>query len=420
MLDRHSSTDNPAVHGLLHLRGFVNWAILGVLIGIIGGLLGAVFHICVDAVTELREAHGWILWLLPAGGAAIALLYRLSGVTVSANEVLSAARSNQKLPVLTLPVIFVSTVITQLFGGSAGKEGAAIQMGGTLGFQLGKLLKLDEKDEHVAVMCGLSAVFAAVFGTPVTACFFALEVISIGAMYYVALIPCIFAVMTASQLTRLLGLSSLGWTIPIPAFGVGPLLEVLLLSVCCALLSIVFCIGLHRGSHLAARVIPCGELRGLIGGGAIVVLTLLCGTRIYNGSGFGLIDAALAGTASPWAFLLKLVFTVVTISFGFKGGEIVPTMAIGASVGALIASLTGADPAFLGGLGLIGLFCSMVNCPAASILLGVELFGAEGLLYYTMTCTVCFALSGNYGLYSSQKLLYSKLRAEFINTTVHD
>lgn len=400
---------------LIPLRSFLCWVIAGILIGILGGAVGAVFHLCIDLVTEFRSTHTWVIFLLPAAGAAIALLYRLTHVTVSANEVLSAVRTRQELPWATLPVIFLSTVITQAAGGSAGKEGAAIQMGGAIGYQTGKLFRLDEKDRHVTVMCGLAAVFAAVFGTPVTAAFFALEVISIGEMYYVALIPCIAAVLTAGRISSLLGIAPLAYEVAFPVVSFASIGTVALLGACCAVVSIAFCTGLHQGGHLTKKYLPDDLLRAVIGGVLLVCMTLLSRGTAYNGAGFNLITAAMSGDTRFYAFAVKILFTVVTISFGFKGGEIVPTMAVGATLGCAIAHLTGSDPAFLAAVGLLGMFCAMVNCPAASILMGVELFGAQGLVYYAAACTVSYALSGNYSLYSSQKILYSKLRAEFIN-----
>ena len=420
MEEHESSSASLKSIALLPLRNFICWVIAGVIIGIAGGLIGAVFHACIDYVTEFRSAHTWVIYLLPAAGAAVALLYRFSGVTVSANEVLSAVRSRQKLPVMTLPVIFLSTVITQFAGDSAGKEGAAIQMGGTIGYQMGKLFRLDEKDRHVTVMCGLAAVFAAVFGTPVTASFFALEVISIGEMYYVALIPCIAAVLAAGRIAALFGIAPLAYAVSFPALNFATLGAVSLLAICCAFVSILFCTGLHHGSHIAKKLIRNSVIRAVAGGALLVAMTLLSRGTAYNGAGFNLITAAMNGQTRFYAFAVKILFTVVTISFGFKGGEIVPTMAVGATLGCAIAHLTGADPAFLAAIGLISMFCGMVNCPAASILMGVELFGAQGLIYYAAACTVSFALSGNFSLYSSQKILYSKLRAEYINASAKE
>ena len=407
-------------NALQALRGFLCWMIAGLIIGIAGGIIGAVFHSCIDFVTEFRSSHAWVIYLLPVVGAVIALLYRLTRLTVSANEVLAAVRTRQELPVITLPVIFLSTVLTQFAGGSAGKEGAAIQMGGAIGYQMGKLFHLDEKDRHVTVMCGLAAVFAAVFGTPVTAAFFALEVISIGEMYYVALIPCMAAVFAASRIAALLGIAPLAYEVAFPAPGLSSAGAVILLAMCCAAVSIGFCTGLHRGSRLAKKIIPHDVLRAVIGGCLLIGMTLLSRGTAYNGAGFNLITAAMNGDARFYTFAVKILFTVITISFGFKGGEIVPTMAIGATLGCAVARLTGTDPAFLAAIGLISMFCAMVNCPAASILMGVELFGAEGLIWYAAACTVSFALSGNYSLYSSQKILYSKLRAEYINATAKE
>lgn len=405
--------------GLRPLRSFINWILLGVVVGVCGGLVGAAFHACVDWANALRGTHPWLLYLLPAGGVVIALLYKGHSYA-NTNDVLLATHTQKGLPFLTLPVIFVSTVITQMLGGSAGKEGAAIQMGGTIGYQLGRLLRLDEKDEHVAVMCGLSAVFAAVFGTPVTAAFFALEVISIGAMYYVALIPCMAAVLTAREMAILMGIPPLSYSVAIPEFSWKTLWGVLLLALLCAYVSILFCEGLHKGGRGAKKLIQNDILRPAVGGALLIGLTLLSGGTAYNGAGFNLVESAMAGDAPALAFLLKMLFTAVTIGFGFRGGEIVPTMAIGATLGCTVARLLGADPAFFAAIGLISMFCGMVNCPVASILLGVELFGVQGLIYYAAACTAAFALSGNYGLYSSQKLLYSKMKAEFINITIKE
>lgn len=401
-----------------HIRDFANWIILGLIMGVAGGILGALFHICVDKVTEFRTANGWVLFTLPVIGVLIALLYRKTGTRTNANDILDATRSRHRIPVRTLPVIFVSTVLTQLGGGSAGKEGAAIQMGGTIGYQLGRLFKLDEKDLHVSVMCGLSAVFAAVFGTPITAAFFALEVISIGAMYYVALIPCITAVLVALEISTLAGIKPLSYAVTIP--GVEPLmvLEVLVLALACALVSILFCAALHRGSEYAKKLVKNSVLRAAAGGALLILMTLAVGNRDYNGAGFNLVTDAIAGN-SPWyAFALKIIFTAVTISFGFKGGEIVPTMAVGATLGCAVAALFGVSPGFFAAIGLLAMFCSMVNCPVTSIVMGIELFGSSGVIYYAVAATVAFALSGDYGLYSSQKLLYSKLKAEFININI--
>lgn len=405
---------------LLSLRSFINWVLLGVILGAVGGVVGGVFHLVIDFVSDVRTAHGWVIAFLPLGGASIALIYYYTKVHMSANDVLNATRTDRKLPFLSLPVIFVSTAITQFVGGSAGKEGAAIQMGGTLGSKAAELLKLDEKDSHVAVMCGLASVFCAVFGTPVTAVLFSIEAISIGAMYYVALIPCLSAVTVSGWLARLMGVHPLGYTVTVPNLNIGNLGATVLLAALCAGVSIIFAMGLHRGERLVARLLKNTVLRGFIGGAIILGLTFLVGNRLYNGAGFELISASMAGSAPRFAFLLKILFTVITISFGFKGGEIVPTMAVGASLGCTVAAILHLDPTFFAALGILALFCGMVNCPVATIMLGVELFGTGGLIFYTAAAAISFALSGNFGLYSSQKLLYSKTKAEFINAKVRE
>ena len=400
---------------LLPLRNFGNWLIVGVTIGAIGGILGAVFHLCIDKVTELRAENPWIIALLPLGGVLIALLYHVSKVKISANEIISAVRSGQKLPFMTLPVIFSSTVITQLVGGSAGKEGAAIQMGGTIGYEVGGLFHLDEKDRHVAVMCGLASVFAAVFGTPITAAVFALEVVSVGEMCYAALIPCIPAVLVAGHMAELFSVVPLHFTVSVPELNLGNLAGVALLAVLCAFVSILFCLGLHKGSSAAKKLMKNAYLRAAAGGILLIGMTLLSGGTEYNGAGFNLVNNAMAGKTEWYAFAVKMLFTVVTVSCGFKGGEIVPTMAIGAALGCSVAKMLGMDPEFFAAIGLLSLFCGMVNCPMASVMMGVELFGGEGLVFYAAACMVSYTLSGKYSLYSSQKLLYAKTRAELVN-----
>ena len=167
----------------------------------------------------------------------------------------------------------------------------------------------------------------------------------------------------------------------------------------------------HKG---AAKLFKNTFLRAFVGGAAVVVLTLIFG-HDYNGAGMNIIEKAISGEAEPFAFLLKMLFTAVTIGFGFKGGEIVPTFFIGSTFGCVIGSLLGLDPGFAAALGLVALFCGAVNCPIASVFLSIELFGAGGIVYFAIACAVSFALSGYFGLYSSQKIVYSKTRAEFIN-----
>ncbi len=401
-----------------YILAFVRWGLLAALTGLVGGGVGTLFHKAVEYATDVRLAHSWILYLLPLGGLLIVGLYHLLGTPegFGTNQILDAIRGESKVPLALAPLIFLSTVITHLCGGSAGREGAALQLGGSIGSQLGSLFHLDEKDRHILIMCGMSAVFAALFGTPLTATFFAMEVISIGVIYYAGLVPCIISSLTAYGVSLLFGAEPVRFSLTqVPDPSILTILQVIALSALCAALSILFCLSMHKTGHLLQKWIPNGFLRAFLGGCAILLLTLLVGTTAYNGAGMDSIAAAISGSARPEAFALKILFTAVTIGAGFKGGEIVPTFFIGSTFGCVAGSLLGLDPGFGAAVGLIALFCGVVNSPIASMLLSIELFGAQGLLLFTIACGVSFMLSGYYGLYSSQKIVYSKLRAEYIN-----
>jgi H+/Cl- antiporter ClcA len=314
------------------------------------------------------------------------------------------------------PLIFISTVITHLLGGSAGREGAALQLGGSIGYRIGNLFRLDEKDMHLIILCGMSSVFSALFGTPITATVFAMEVVSVGVIYYSGFIPCIISSLTAFQVSLLFGINpvkfSLG-VIPGPTLSV--IIKTIILAILCAVISIIFCIALHKTHMLLVKLLSNDYIRIAIGGFAIIILTFLLRTGDYNGAGMDVITRAMNGNAKPEAFILKIVFTAITIGAGYKGGEIVPTFFIGATFGCLIGNLIGLNPGFSAAIGLVALFCGVVNCPISSIFLSVEIFGSQGLILFVIACGVTNMLSGNYGLYSSQKLIYSKLKAEYIN-----
>ena len=403
-------------HMGLYASALLKWIVVGGLVGGVGGLVGALFHLGVNYATELRLAHPWVLYLLPLGGLVIVGLYRLCRLEgKGTNAVIESVHFGSDIPALLVPLIFVSTVITHLCGGSAGREGAALQIGGGIGYRTGRLLHLGEKDLPLATLCGMSGVFSALFGTPLTATVFALEVISVGVLYYAGLVPCITAAMTGYLVSLLLGVAPTRFTVVMPPLDPWTMLLVVVLAILCALVSILFCRGLHITEHLAARLAKNSYLRAAAGGAVILALTLLLGTTDYNGAGMDVISRALEGRTDSLAWLWKLLFTAVTIGCSFKGGEVVPSFFVGATFGCWAGTLLGLSPAFTAAIGLVAVFCGAVNCPIASVVLSVELFGADGMLYFAMACAISYVLSGYCGLYSSQTILYSKLRAEFIN-----
>ena len=265
----------------------------------------------------------------------------------------------------------------------------------------------------------MSGVFAALFGTPLTATVFALEVISVGVLYYAGLVPCLTAALTGYLVSVLMGVPPTRFTVTVPGLEVRTMLLVMVLALLCAVVSILFCRGLHGVERLLKRTLKNPYLRVTVGAAVLIGLTLLTNGD-YNGAGMEVIGRAIAGQADPWAWVWKLLFTAITIGCGFKGGEVVPSFFVGAAFGCVAAGWLGLPAGFGAAMGLVSVFCGAVNCPLASIILSVELFGSGDLLYFAMACSISYLISGYCGLYSSQTILYSKLRAEFINVRTHE
>ena len=405
----------PGERSLLTL---LRWLLVSGLTGVACGLVGAAFYYVVSFVTAARQAHGWLLFCLPLAGLFIVWSYRVLGMENDSgtNQIIASVRSGEKPPLRLALLIFVSTALTHLTGGSAGREGAALQIGGSVAASIGRLLRLGERNMNLIVMCGMSAVFSALFGTPLSATVFSLEVVSVGIVHYSALFPCLLASLVTTGVTRLLGVHPEGYVLMGgPALDWQFMLRTGLLAVACALLSMAFCVLMHKTNHLYKKYLPNQYLRVLAGAAILIVLTLLVGSRDYNGAGGNVIEAALAGHAVPYAFLLKMLFTAVTLGAGFRGGEIVPTFFVGATFGCAAAPLLGLDPAFGGAIGMIALFCGVTNCPLASIFLSIELFGSSHVLFFALACALSYLLSGKFSLYSAQKIVYSKLEPRFID-----
>ncbi len=406
-------------NSLSYIKTLLKWLIIAGVVGVVGGVIGSVFHETIDAVTHIREENRFVMYFLPLGGLVIVWLYSImpSKGKIDTNRVIDAVKKDdEKVPLIMTPLIFISTVITHFLGGSAGREGAALQLGGSIGYNLGKVCRLNKIDMHTVVMSGMSAVFAALFGTPLTAAIFSLEVISVGAMHYAAIVPCVVSAVIASQIALAFGLHPVHFDLSvIPNITLGAVSQVVVLSVLCALVSILFCVAIHKCEHYMEKWFKGKYIRAFAGGVMIIALTLILGTYDYNGAGMDVITRAIGGEARYEAFLLKILFTAVTISAGFKGGEIVPAFFIGSTFGCVAGSILGIDAGFGAALGFVALFCGVVNCPVASIILSVEVFGAEGILFFAIMCAVTYMMSGYFGLYKSQTIMYSKLSDEQID-----
>ena len=397
-------------HPERYVKTFLKWAILGLLMGAIGGLLGAGFHHALHGVTHLRSEHMWLVYLLPVGGLISVAIYRVLGLRSNrgTNEIIDAVLEGHDVKPAVAPTIFLATAITHLFGGSAGREGAALQLGGSTASLLGKAFRLQQEDRKIMIMSGMSAVFAGLFGTPLTATLFCMEFESVGTLFSPALLPCYLAAFTASKVSGALGVHAETAQIVTAALTWGNVWKFAILAVLVALLGITMCTVFHKAEHLAHHFLKNPWLRILVGGVLVMGMTLLVGDHRYNGAGMDMALGAVAGKAEWYDFALKMLFTAITLAAGFKGGEIVPTFCIGATFGCVVGALLGLEPGVAAALGLVGLFCCATNSPFASIVLSLEMFGAENMHLFALMCVICFVLSGHSGLYSSQIIQFHK------------
>ena len=402
---------------LKYIIGFMQMLVFSLLLGAVGGGLGALFHKCIDVATEYRHHNPKVLLFMPLGGIFIVVIYKIfaSKKKVSTDRVISSLRKDRNIPLIMIPLIFVSTVVTQFVGASAGREGAALQLGGSLGYNTSRLFRLNTDKTHVLTMTGMAAVFSALFGTPLTAAVFSLEVASVGLIDYTAFLPCVIASVTASRIALMAGVSPVNFGgIVFDGADISVMVKVAVLSVLCALLSMIFCVSVDKGTKLIKNAISNAYLRTIICSIVLIGATFLLGTYDYNGAGMEIVERAMTGKADTFAFILKILFTVVSLAAGFKGGEIVPTFFVGATFGCVVAPLIGLDPTLGAAIGFVALFCGVVNCPLASLLLSVEVFGTSGLIFFAVCCGISYVLSGYFSLYSSQRFVYSKSDAHFI------
>ena len=389
----------------------VRWFILSMIMGTIGGLLGAVFHHAFHFVTHIRSEHMWLIFLLPLAGLLSVAIYRHPKMrgNKGTNEIIEAVLDGHPVTLQVAPSIFLATALTHLFGGSAGREGAALQLGGSAASFLAKTFHLRESNRKILVTAGMSAVFAGLFGTPLTATLFCMEFESVGTFFSPALLPCFLSAFLASRISAALGVHAETYLLT-EAFTLtlDNCRQYLILAVLVSMRGILMCTVFHKAEHLAAHHLPNPFIRIAAGGVVIVAMTLLVGDHRFNGAGMDMALKAVEGEADWYSFALKMLFTAVTLAAGFKGGEIVPTFCIGATFGCVLGGLLGLDAGMAAALGLVGLFCSATNSPFASIMLSVEMFGGTNIHLFAFICVICFVLSGNYGLYGSQVLQYNK------------
>jgi H+/Cl- antiporter ClcA/PII-like signaling protein len=418
--------------GNLHRRlpqfgDLAKWLVFVVPMASVVGSLCALFLWALDAVTKARFDFPWLLFGLPLAGFLVGLVYRWIGRSAEGGNNLIVEQIHEPgagVPLRMAPLIFISTVITHLFGGSAGREGTAVQLGGSLASAFGKALHLDSDDVRLMLMAGIAAGFGAVFGTPIAGAVFALEVLTVGRIQYEALIPCLIAAITGDWICQLWGTGHTHYQI---AFGAGHpsfhldvwlFAKVALAGIAFGLISQLFAEASHGAQSVLKKLIPFAPLRPVLSGVVIIGLVYALGSRSYLGLGVwspNPADPTIAGFFNPmlvvdhWSWLWKFLFTVITLSAGFKGGEVTPLFFIGAALGNTLAYLLGAPVDLMAGLGFVAVFAGASNTPLACTVMGIELFGADNTVYIATACFIAYAFSGHSGIYLSQRLAVPKL-----------
>ncbi|OMD46097.1 voltage-gated chloride channel protein [Paenibacillus borealis] len=392
---------------------FLKWIVLGGIVGVLSGTASAFFLKSLDYVTEVRLNHGWLLFLLPAGGALVSFLYMRYGKNSAKgnNLILEQIREgNEAIPLRMAPLVLFGTLITHLFGGSAGREGTAVQMGGSLAEGFGRLIKINALDRKILLMCGISGGFGSIFGTPLAGTIFGLEVIAIGLISHKALLPCFTASFVGDLVTtRLWKVHHTHYQVDVfPALDLVVLLKVIAAAIVFGLVSMLFSELTHFLKRTFTYIFKNPMLKSAVGGLIIIALVYVVGSRDYLGLGIPLISGSFETEMPPFAFLWKLIFTALTLGTGYQGGEVTPLFAIGATLGNSLAGVLHLYAPFLASLGFIAVFCGATNTPIACFIMGIELFGSTGAVYMFIACVVSFLFSGHTGIYTSQQIGVSK------------
>ena len=385
----------------------LKWSLLAALVAALAGSASAFFLFALDAATLYRESHAWIIWLLPLAGFAVGWIYLRFGRSVEAGNNLLIDEIHDPrnvIPLRMAPLVLGGTVISHLFGASVGREGTAVQMGGSLADQLTQLFRLPAEDRRLLLMAGISAGFASVFGTPLAGAVFGLEVLIAGRLRYQAIFPCLIAAFLADRVGLLWGVHHTPYAAGAAApFSLWALVAVAAAGVAFGLMARLFAGSVHALSAFGKRHIAYAPLRPLIGGAAVALAVWAIGTQRYIGLGIPVMVEAFQQPLAPWDFIAKYAFTLVSLGSGFKGGEVTPLFYIGATMGNALAPLLHLPFGMLAALGFVAVFAGAANTPLASTIMAMELFGLGFGPYAALACLVAFLVSGHPGIYTAQR-----------------
>ena len=405
------------------LLSFTIWLLLTIPIGVLVGWASVFFLMSLDWVTNYRETHHWIIALLPLGGLIIGLTYFYFGESVvkGNNLLLEELHSpKQVIPLKMAPLVLFGTLITHLFGGSAGREGTAVQMGGAIADQFTKWFNLNDTYRKAIIIMGISAGFASVFGTPLAGAVFAVEVMALGNTRYKALLPSLLVAYIAHYTCALWQVSHTHYSIPlVPNLQPNGLLWTVFCGILFGLAAMLFSKSVHYFTGLFKKAIGYPPLRPVIGGVVIALAVWALGTTKYIGLGIPTIVNSFTLEQPVYAFALKLLLTTFTLGAGFKGGEVTPLFFIGATLGNALFLFVPLPLALLAGMGFVAVFSGATNTPVACTLMGIELFGLQCGLYIGIACLVAYLFSGHTGIYASQviggpkPILYRKIKVKW-------
>lgn len=396
---------------IVHL---LRWIVLGSIVGVLAGLSSAGFLLTLDWATDVRVDHPWMLWLLPFAGLVVGLAYHYVGHTSSGGNNLMLDEIHEPrawVPKRMAPMVYGGTIVTHLFGGSAGREGTALQMAGSLTDGASRALRLDRDDRRIMLIAALAGGFGAVFGVPIAGCVFGLEVQSVGRLRYDAIVPALTASVIGDLVVRALGIHHTA-TPPLGSIDItgGLVAKVAVAGLAFGLTALVFAELTHGIKRVFGATVAWPPLRPFIGGVLVVGLSYFVGTRDYNGLSVPLITQSLAGGTGvvAFAFAFKLLFSAVTLGSGFQGGEVTPLFVIGATLGATLGHALGVPVEIMASVGFVAVFAGAANVPLACTVMGAELFGADGLVLFAVACIVAYVISSHRGIYTSQRLAVPK------------